>query len=83
LVCHTLDRIEWSVTRPNCVSVEGKDATVLISTSSFSVFTPRTVRNGSKASDSRFDPDVLALEIAEELEAALEQFAAIAEDLKR
>jgi len=26
---------------------------------------------------------VLALEIAEELEAALEQFAAIAEDLKR
>jgi type I restriction enzyme M protein len=28
------------------------------------------------------DPDVLALEIAEELEAALEQFAAIAEDLK-
>jgi hypothetical protein len=29
------------------------------------------------------DPDVLALEIAEELEAALEQFAAIAEDLKR
>src|ERR1700738_3068041 len=29
------------------------------------------------------DPDILALEIAEELEAALEQFAAIAEDLKR
>jgi type I restriction enzyme M protein len=29
------------------------------------------------------DPDVLALEIAEELEAALEQFAAIGEDLKR
>jgi type I restriction enzyme M protein len=29
------------------------------------------------------DPDVLALEIAEELEAALEQFAALAEDLKR
>src|SRR4029077_18566198 len=29
------------------------------------------------------DPDLLALEIAEELEAALEQFAAIAEDLKR
>ena len=29
------------------------------------------------------DPDVLALEIAEELEAALEQFAAIAEDLKQ
>lgn len=29
------------------------------------------------------DPHVLALEIAEELEAALEQFAAIAEDLKR
>jgi type I restriction enzyme M protein len=29
------------------------------------------------------DPDVLALEIAEELEAALEQFSAIAEDLKR
>jgi type I restriction enzyme M protein len=29
------------------------------------------------------DPDVLALEIAEELGAALEQFAAIAEDLKR
>jgi len=29
------------------------------------------------------DPDVLALEIAEELEAALEQFAAIAEDMKR
>jgi len=29
------------------------------------------------------DPEVLALEIAEELEAALEQFAAIAEDLKR
>jgi len=29
------------------------------------------------------DPDVLALEIAEELEAALEQFTAIAEDLKR
>jgi type I restriction enzyme M protein len=29
------------------------------------------------------DPDVLALEIAEELEAALEQFAAIAENLKR
>jgi hypothetical protein len=29
------------------------------------------------------DPNVLALEIAEELEAALEQFAAIAEDLKR
>ena len=29
------------------------------------------------------DPDVLSLEIAEELEAALEQFAAIAEDLKR
>jgi type I restriction enzyme M protein len=29
------------------------------------------------------DPDVLALEIAEELEAALEQFAVIAEDLKR
>jgi type I restriction enzyme M protein len=29
------------------------------------------------------DPDVLALEIAEELEAALEHFAAIAEDLKR
>jgi type I restriction enzyme M protein len=28
------------------------------------------------------DPDVLALEIAEELEAALEQFATIAEDLK-
>jgi type I restriction enzyme M protein len=28
------------------------------------------------------DPDALALEIAEELEAALEQFAAIAEDLK-
>ncbi len=28
------------------------------------------------------DPGVLALEIAEELEAALEQFAAIAEDLK-
>jgi hypothetical protein len=28
-------------------------------------------------------PDVLALEIAKELEAALEQFAAIAEDLKR
>jgi type I restriction enzyme M protein len=29
------------------------------------------------------DADVFALEIAEELEAALEQFAAIAEDLKR
>jgi hypothetical protein len=29
------------------------------------------------------DPGVLALEIAEELEAALEQFTAIAEDLKR
>jgi hypothetical protein len=29
------------------------------------------------------NPEVLALEIAEELEAALEQFAAIAEDLKR
>src|SRR3984893_10633682 len=29
------------------------------------------------------NPHVLALEIAEELEAALEQFAAIAEDLKR
>jgi type I restriction enzyme M protein len=29
------------------------------------------------------DPDVLAREIAEEVEAALEQFAAIAEDLKR
>jgi hypothetical protein len=29
------------------------------------------------------DPDVLALEIAEESKAALEQFAAIAEDLKR
>jgi type I restriction enzyme M protein len=29
------------------------------------------------------DPDVLALEIVEELEAALEQFAAIAEDLER
>jgi type I restriction enzyme M protein len=29
------------------------------------------------------DPDVLALEIAEELEAALEQVAVIAEDLKR
>ena len=29
------------------------------------------------------DPHLLALEIAEELEAALEQFAAIAEDLKR
>ena len=29
------------------------------------------------------DPEVLALEIAEELEAALEQFAAIADDLKR
>jgi type I restriction enzyme M protein len=29
------------------------------------------------------DPGVLALEIAEDLEAALEQFAAIAEDLKR
>jgi hypothetical protein len=29
------------------------------------------------------DPHVLALEITEELEAALEQFAAIAEDLKR
>ena len=29
------------------------------------------------------DPDVLALEITEELEAALEQFAAIAEDLKQ
>jgi type I restriction enzyme M protein len=29
------------------------------------------------------DPDVVALEIAEELEAALEQFAQIAEDLKR
>jgi type I restriction enzyme M protein len=29
------------------------------------------------------DPDVLVLEIAEELEAALEKFAAIAEDLKR
>jgi type I restriction enzyme M protein len=28
------------------------------------------------------DPDILALEIAEELEAALEQFSAIAEDLK-
>jgi type I restriction enzyme M protein len=29
------------------------------------------------------DPDVLALEIGEELEAALEQFAATAEDLQR
>ena len=29
------------------------------------------------------DPDVLAREIAEDLEAALEQFATIAEDLKR
>jgi hypothetical protein len=29
------------------------------------------------------DPDVLALEIAEELEAVLERFSAIAEDLKR
>jgi type I restriction enzyme M protein len=29
------------------------------------------------------DPNVLALEIAEELEAALQQFAAMAEDLKR
>jgi len=29
------------------------------------------------------DPGVLALEITEDLEAALEQFAAIAEDLKR
>jgi hypothetical protein len=29
------------------------------------------------------DPDVFALEIAEELEAALEQFTAVAEDLKR
>jgi type I restriction enzyme M protein len=29
------------------------------------------------------DPDVLALEVAEELGAALEQFGAIAEDLKR
>jgi type I restriction enzyme M protein len=29
------------------------------------------------------NPNVLALEIAEELEAALEQFSAIAEDLKR
>ena len=28
------------------------------------------------------DPDVVAVETAEELEAALEQFAAIAEDLK-
>ena len=28
------------------------------------------------------DPDVLALEITEDLEAALEQFATIAEDLK-
>ncbi|MGA7215894.1 MAG: hypothetical protein WBX20_16950 [Terrimicrobiaceae bacterium] len=28
------------------------------------------------------DPDVIALEITEDLEAALEQFAAIAEDLK-
>src|SRR5207237_2325163 len=29
------------------------------------------------------EPDVIAAEIAEDLEAALEQFAAIAEDLKR
>jgi type I restriction enzyme M protein len=29
------------------------------------------------------DPGVLALEITEDLEAALEQFATIAEDLKR
>lgn len=29
------------------------------------------------------DPGILALEITEDLEAALEQFAAIAEDLKR
>jgi len=29
------------------------------------------------------DPDVIAAEIAEDLEAALQQFAAIAEDLKR
>jgi len=36
-----------------------------------------------EASANLPDPDVLALEIAEELEAALEQFAAIAEDLKR
>jgi type I restriction enzyme M protein len=36
-----------------------------------------------EASANLLDPDVLALEIAEELKAALEQFAAIAEDLKR
>ena len=29
------------------------------------------------------DPDVIATEIAEDLEAALQQFATIAEDLKR
>ena len=29
------------------------------------------------------DPGILALEIAEDLQAALEQFATIAEDLKR
>jgi hypothetical protein len=39
--------------------------------------------NRSKTAANLPDPDVLALEIAEELEAALEQFAAIAEDLKR
>jgi type I restriction enzyme M protein len=41
------------------------------------------VRKSLKDSANLSDPDVLALEIAEELEAALEQFTAIAEDLKR
>jgi hypothetical protein len=78
-----LDRTEWSVTRPNCVSVEGKNVeTTPIWTNSSDASMPKIATNGSKASDSRFDPNVLALEIAEELEAALEQFAAIAEDLK-
>jgi type I restriction enzyme M protein len=34
-------------------------------------------------SDNLPDPDVLAQEIVEDIEAALEQFAAMAEDLKR
>jgi type I restriction enzyme M protein len=114
LECHILDRTEWSVTRPNCVSVEGKNLkrsdldefvqcfhaenrderkeserfkgfaydACSSGTRSISIFSG-FVTNRSKIARIFHDPDVLALEIAEEPEAALEQFAAIAEDLKR
>lgn len=42
-----------------------------------------TLRSIPEDSASLPDPDVIAREIVEDLEAALEQFAAIADDLER